>query len=153
MSKGLVYFIVTPGTELMRCKIGFTAGEPNKRLQALQGGSPLKLAIYCAFDGTKETEKLFHQTFAPLRVHGEWFDLKGKLLDFLLCLMDDAETRRPADWVNVLSAIEAVVLAEGPFRKDDQSTPEEYAASADPSHWKWMADILAIEDAEGQTIQ
>jgi hypothetical protein len=147
MSKmpGLVYFIATTEGPT-RCKIGYTTGNPQARLRNLQCGSPVPLGIYCALEGNMETEKRFHETFAPLRVHGEWFDVKGKLLDFLLCLLDDAETRKSADWVRVLEAVELVILADGPIRETDDK--EEYMASANTGPWEWMREALAREDAE-----
>ena len=136
-------------------KIGYTNGDPVARLKNLQTGSPLPLGIYTAIDGNRETEKRFHQTFAPLRIHGEWFSVKGKLLDFLLCLLDDANARRPASWVTVFEAVELVILATEPLRESDDR--DEYLASADAAPWEWMREQLAIIDAEiesdGASIQ
>lgn len=154
---GVVYFIAS--SDPPRCKIGYTAGDPNKRLRALQSGSPLKLGIYCAIEGSPATEKIFHETFAPLRVHGEWFDIKGKLLDFLLCMVDDALQRRPASWQTVFEAAEAVILADAPIRDGDD--PTEYLASANTQPWEWFRSALADLDAEidaeiereGETVQ
>jgi hypothetical protein len=144
---GLVYFVVTSQEDgPLRCKIGYTKGEPQKRLQALQCGSPAKLSIYCAFAGNKATEKRFHDTFAPLRLHGEWFEVKGKLQDFMIALLDDAMTRRPADWTNVLIAVEVVILADEPIRDTDDK--DEYLASANTEPWEWMREALAAIDAE-----
>lgn len=144
---GLVYFIASSVPP--RCKIGFTAGDPNKRLRALQSGSPVKLGIYCAFEGSQETEKLFHKTFAPLCTHGEWFEVRHKLLDFLLCLMDAALSRHEASWNDVFEAVEVVVLAEEPIKETDDK--EEYLASADTRPWEWMRQELARIDAEEAT--
>ncbi len=149
--KGLVYFIVSHHGDDVRVKIGFTAGDPQARLRNLQCGSPVELAIFTAFEGSQETEKLFHATFAPLRLHGEWFAMKGKLRDFMLCLVEQALTRRPADWTAVFEAVEAVILSDEAIRDDDDH--EEYMASADASHWEWMRLALAEADAEGATVQ
>lgn len=153
--KGFVYFIgASNGSEAM-VKIGFTAGDPQDRLRNLQCGSPLKLGIYTAFEGSQETEKLFHKTFAPLCIHGEWFQVKLKLFDFMTVLMEDALTRRPADPVHVLEAVELVILAEEPIRDEDDK--DEYLASADTSPWEWMrqalAEYYAEIEAEGATVQ
>lgn len=133
-------------------KIGFTTGDPMHRLRNLQCGSPVKLGIYTAFAGNRAMEKMLHETFAPLRLHGEWFSVKGKLRDFLMCLHDDAMTRRPADPVHVLEAVEVVILADAPIRDEDD--PEEYLASANTKPWEWMRQALAeIDAAEGDTLQ
>jgi hypothetical protein len=147
----MVYFIAATQGDDVRVKIGFTRGEPADRLRSLQCGSPLPLGIYTAFEGDKATERLFHKTFAPLRLHGEWFAMKGKLRDFMICLMDDAMTRRPADWIHVLEAVEIVILADAPIRDDDD--PAEYMASADMSPWEGMRQCLAEMDAEEATVQ
>lgn len=147
----VVYFIASSESGIERCKIGFTTGDPNKRLAALQSGSPTRLGIYCAIPGSKATEKLFHDTFSPLRLHGEWFAVRHKLLDFLLVLMDSAMERRPADWLEVFEAIELVVLADGPIKAQDDK--DEYLASANTEPWEWMRLALAQADAEAGTLQ
>jgi hypothetical protein len=149
--QGLVYFIASVQEKEVRVKIGFTRGDPMARLRNLQCGSPFPLGIYTAFSGDEATEKLFHRTFAPLRLHGEWFEMKGKLRDFLICLFDDAMERKPADWDHVFEAIQVVILATEPIRDDDD--PEEYMGSANMEPWEWMHAALAEADAEGATIQ
>ena len=141
---GLVYFIASVHGDDVRVKIGYTKGDPNQRLRNLQCGSPMPLGIYTAFPGNRETEKRFHETFAPLRLHGEWFAMKGKLRDFMICLHDDAMTRQPADMVHVLEAVELVILADEPIRDDDD--PEEYIASADMGAWEDFRRALEAHD-------
>lgn len=148
---GFVYFVTAVQGDDMRVKIGFTKGDPADRLKNLQCGSPVPLGIYTAFPASRQIERLFHDTFSPLRLHGEWFAIKGKLRDFLMCLQDDAMTRQPADPVHVLEAVELVILAEQPIRDDDD--PEEYLASADSKPWEWMRQALAEADAEELTLQ
>ena len=53
-------------------KIGFTKSI-KERLKALQAISPVRLKVICFVKGGKLREAAFHQTFAPLRAHGEWF--------------------------------------------------------------------------------
>lgn len=148
---GLVYFITSRHGDEIRVKIGFTKGDPTDRLRNLQCGSPVPLAIYMAFEGNKATEKIFHDTFAPLRLHGEWFEMKGKLRDFMLCLHEQAMKRRPADWIAIYEAVELVILATEPIRDDDD--PDHYLASANTRPWEWMRQALAEADADGATIQ
>lgn len=151
MKQGLVYFITAIHGKEVRVKIGFTRGDPIARLRNLQCGSPLPLGIYTAFDGDEDMERRFHETFAPLRLHGEWFDMKGKLRDFMVVLMEDAMGRKPADWVHILEAVELVILATDPIRDDDD--PDEYMASANTAPWEWMRVALAAADAEEASIQ
>lgn len=149
--KGLVYFVTSHHGDDVRVKIGFTSGDPVARLRNLQCGSPVELAIFTAFEGTQETEKRFHETFSPLRLHGEWFDMKGKLRDFMLCMVEQALTRKPADWTSVFEAVELVILSDDAMRDDDD--PAEYHASADAGPWEWMRLALAQADAEEATVQ
>ncbi len=88
--RGYVYFICPEallhreqGDQGARVKIGYTGSNPKERLRALQTGSPLPLQIWAYVDGTEELEAAFHNAFAPLRSHGEWFYCEGKLRDFL----------------------------------------------------------------------
>lgn len=148
---GLIYFIASRHGDEARVKIGFTKGDPMARLRNLQCGSPVPLGIYTAFDGSRATEKLFHETFAPLRLHGEWFEVKGKLRDFMMCLMEEALSRRPISLALVLEVVEVVILADEPIRDDDD--PAEYMASADMRPWRWFREALAQADAEEATVQ
>lgn len=87
---GFVYFI-TPEAVLHRqpddegrvVKIGFTKSRPEKRLSALQTGCPLPLKLWAYCEGTYELERAFHETFAELRLHGEWFMVADKLRGLL----------------------------------------------------------------------
>lgn len=69
----MIYFIEAVGAN--RVKIGFTEGEPEARLKALQTGCPHPLRLLVAFPGAQSVEKQLHEQFANLRTQGEWFDL------------------------------------------------------------------------------
>jgi hypothetical protein len=75
---GCIYYILSGETG--RIKIGFTKGDPGKRLRALQTGSPTQIGIIAVHPGTPELEKRLHRQFAADRVHGEWFDFSDELL-------------------------------------------------------------------------
>lgn len=75
---GCIYYILSGETG--RIKIGFTNSDPNKRLKALQTGSPTKLGIIAWHPGTMETEQRLHQQFHADRLHGEWFDFSDDLI-------------------------------------------------------------------------
>ena len=80
--RGWVYFIVC--NETARCKIGFTKGDPQKRLRSLQTGSPGELVMLVKQPGTPTTEAKLHERFAPSRVRGEWFDLTDELQAYMV---------------------------------------------------------------------
>jgi hypothetical protein len=77
-----VYFI---HSKEARClKIGIS-NNPEKRLQALQTGSPHKLEILKTQEtnDARKLERELHETFADFRLNGEWFsDDVLELLDF-----------------------------------------------------------------------
>ncbi|MEV6131766.1 GIY-YIG nuclease family protein [Streptomyces violaceusniger] len=65
------YLVGMEGSPLV--KIGFTSGDPKKRLASLQTGQPMKLSLLWSSEGNHESA--LHHRFAPHRVRGEWFDL------------------------------------------------------------------------------
>ncbi|MEU9796431.1 GIY-YIG nuclease family protein [Streptomyces sparsogenes] len=65
------YLVGMEGSPLV--KIGFTSGNPKKRLASLQTGQPMKLWLLWSSDGNHESA--LHRRFAQHRVRGEWFDL------------------------------------------------------------------------------
>lgn len=56
-------------------KIGFTKGDPRKRLKQLQTGSPTKLVLCGWYPGTQGQERELHQQLAKYNLTGEWFRL------------------------------------------------------------------------------
>lgn len=67
----MIYFI--QDTSVLNIKIGFTAGDAEKRLRELQTGSPCGLVVLATIPGEKALERTLHERFASARVHGEWF--------------------------------------------------------------------------------
>jgi len=62
-------------------KIGITRTSPEARLSGLQTGSPLQLRIVGLIAG--DQEKMLHERFAKIRLHGEWFTPTDELIDFI----------------------------------------------------------------------
>lgn len=78
---GTVYFIACTGTG--RLKIGYTGGKVDKRLRALQTGSPAKLMLVAAKPGTRDDEAALHAHFAGNCAHGEWFEMTEELFEYV----------------------------------------------------------------------
>ena len=78
---GRVYFI--GGGDLI--KIGFT-NDLKRRLKTLRATSPVPLKVLCVIRGGKLRETAFHETFAHLRAHGEWFRPAPELLAYIAIL-------------------------------------------------------------------
>tara|TARA_R110000851_G_scaffold220561_1_gene373320 strand:- start:161 stop:940 length:780 start_codon:yes stop_codon:yes gene_type:complete len=57
-------------------KVGWTLGEPEKRLKALQTSNPRQLFLLGAIKTNKEAEKTIHYFLEDARAMGEWFVFK-----------------------------------------------------------------------------
>ena len=77
-----------------KVKIGFTSGDPEARLRALQTGSAHRLRLVNVIRGTAKEERELHRLFADLRAGGEWFYERRKIYDVFMVLGQDS-TRRP----------------------------------------------------------
>ncbi|MGW4808738.1 GIY-YIG nuclease family protein [Kitasatospora sp. NPDC004272] len=75
-SNGSCVYLVT-GAAGGPVKIGCTT-DLQRRLAALQCGSPFKLQLLATFTGGQELEAALHRLLASHRLEGEWFDLAGK---------------------------------------------------------------------------
>lgn len=75
---GFVYFIRFAD----RIKIGFSA-DPRTRIASLPHDEVLGI-----FPGTRRNEKQLHAAFADLRLTGEWFQVDGRILDFVADVKD-----------------------------------------------------------------
>lgn len=127
-------------------KIGFTRSDPFIRLAALQTGSPLPLLIWAYMRGDVALERALHNAFAPLRSHGEWFFIDGKLRAFMQVIAPEEPVGRIVH-PDVLSiAISDYVMS--PFVPHDSITDQEWPSSAKPEalarHFpdEWASSIL-----------
>jgi len=84
-NEGFVYFIRSGKTHAI--KIGFTAGQVEKRLYSLQTAHPFKLELLATLPGTLEHEKSLHERFASFRLEGEWFQPHPDLLAFISVIL------------------------------------------------------------------
>lgn len=87
-TSGSVYFAVfseqvTETFVTPMVKIGFTEGDPRKRIQQLATASPFPLQIVGVIAGSKQMEKEIHERFEDLRVHREWFFRDQRIDDFI----------------------------------------------------------------------
>ena len=129
---GFVYFIADEHPHFI--KIGYSSKNPIDRMAALQTGSPLKLRLLAQIPGDIELERKLHRTFAPLRLHGEWFSYDGKLCDFMCYIEEPSHGKSTSDMLD--AAVHDVVLASTvnyPF--PDPEYCEFWLNSADPSEW------------------
>src|SRR4051794_40462184 len=103
----MIYFIQA---ETGLIKIGFTDGNPAKRLAQLQVGSPVSLKLLKTTPGSAYDEAALHWRFREGRSHGEWFQPTPQLLEFIR----DAPDARPFSGVKessfTLADYEQVIL-------------------------------------------
>ena len=81
---GMVYFI--GGADLV--KIGWTAGDPARRLRKLSHESPVPLEMLAAEPGDRLQERYLHDRFAEHRDHGEWFRRGPEIDEYIAALLD-----------------------------------------------------------------
>lgn len=128
-AQGFVYFV--RGGD--RVKIGWSR-KVALRVSQLQTASAEQLELLGEMPGTLDTERALHDTFAPLRVRGEWFRAEVGLLcairvmcgfalsDHLAVLAE--RDRRAESWTHALGDCVSALRRERPIN----ATPEEVAA-------------------------
>lgn len=81
--RGFIYFIKALDSSMV--KIGRTRNNPILRKKEIQNMSPVKLRIIGALacKDPNRTEREFHELFAPIRSHGEWFEFEGNRIGTL----------------------------------------------------------------------
>lgn len=150
---GYVYFIGPNDWRHGVVKIGVTGSHPRKRLSSFQTGSPAPLEIYAFVAGDGNLEKLLHSVFAPVRSHGEWFRMDGKLLALVSDLYGQAFGRRPMATAEFLAAVDGIIGDEPPCPEFCDQT--DWIESVDEfALMGWRADVAwATACAQGETIQ
>lgn len=85
--EGSVYFIMSDKTR--EIKIGFTAGQADKRLSVLQTAHPYRLQLLATIPGSRDYEKSLHNRFSGHRLEGEWFKPHPDLLAFISLIQNE----------------------------------------------------------------
>lgn len=80
----MIYFIQDAAAHLI--KIGYTEGDSEGRLKALQTGNPSGLVLLATVPGDKAEERRLHELFAHARDRGEWFRPVPEVLKYLLAV-------------------------------------------------------------------
>lgn len=105
-------------------KIGFTDRDPHGRLHAIQSHNHNKLVLLAVFEGDRKREKLLHQRFAELHLHGEWFRPDDKLLQFIAGMPQPPAPVTRQKW----STLSAAKLRRAQKIWFDQSIPTDVEA-------------------------
>lgn len=78
----MIYFIQAETSLFI--KIGYTGGEADGRLKALQTGNPEPLTVLGTMLGDQDAERAMHTRFAHARMVGEWFRPVPELVRFIV---------------------------------------------------------------------
>lgn len=105
----MIYFI--RGRESGRIKIGYTAGDPERRLAALQTGSSEVLELVVAVDGDQQRERALHRQLAAARLTGEWFSPTLEVLSMVDAAQAGQAALREREHMLALARAEAMAVA------------------------------------------
>lgn len=142
---GYVYFVGPVDWRVGRVKIGFTNNPPRNRMQTFQTGSPYPLEVYAFLPATYDFERMLHETFAPLRSHGEWFHMDGRLLALVGDLYGQKFGKIAHTPTEFFNSIAAVMENDDPVHPLF-CTPEEWIGSTvyEPIRG-WLHDMMDAE--------
>ena len=91
-----VYFI--QAGENGPVKIGFTAGNAQRRMHDLQIGNPVKLCLLYVYDNQDKTlESELRSMFRHIKIRGEWFHPTRELMEYvetLQCSIPNIDSKR-----------------------------------------------------------
>lgn len=133
-----VYFATCDRLDVV--KIGYSGGDPTKRVATLRTACPLPLRLLVTVpDGDVKLERRLHATFAPLRLEGEWFACGGKLANLLLWLHRGGADRAVVSLARLYQSL-GDVLFNGKVHPAEPLTDEEYEATGDRTVWPELAD-------------
>lgn len=71
---GFVYFAVVGYPYVTHVKIGYTKGDPEKRVRSLQTGCPYPIKLLGYVFGNIHREQELHDVLKSARSFGEWFE-------------------------------------------------------------------------------
>jgi hypothetical protein len=80
----MIYFILNHDKQRPYLKIGYTATNPELRLNQLNAMNPNPLVLLGSIPGNQEKEKEIHEMFQRYRISGEWFLYSDEIRGFLL---------------------------------------------------------------------
>lgn len=106
-----IYFIGPVDQRIGHVKIGMTSKSVQKRMAALQTGSPYRLTVYGFVASKAKYEEALHRLFEPLRLSGEWFKAEGALATVLADMQDTyghgSEWSDYCLWQSIFAALKA----------------------------------------------
>ena len=140
MGKGSIYLIVAP--KMNAVKIGYTAGDPLKRLRQLQTGCPDDLQLADAGEGSPEQEALYHQTFSQWHLRGEWSEWNDQIYS---AFIDVREWSNGIPTIPPLTEAGAIALME--VTQSCGGARKRYPDGSRHSEINWDEVALMIEGA------
>jgi hypothetical protein len=92
IADGFVYFAVIGEPYITHVKIGYTKGDPEKRVRSLQTGCPFPIKLLGYVFGNVHREQELHDVMRNERVFGEWFEYT----DFVQKVINGELSEEPA---------------------------------------------------------
>jgi hypothetical protein len=86
---GWVYFAIIGSPEPEFMKIGYTSGDPNKRIASLQTGCPVWISLIQIVPGNYDMERELHGVLKDDRCCGEWFKVSPYLKSVVKSVWDE----------------------------------------------------------------
>ena len=82
---------------------GNNAASVSHRLMALQGGNPTKLRIIGFCHGGEKEEIMLHKEMRRYRISGEWFALRGELIELIkrLSILSEEDRSKHEETISV----------------------------------------------------
>lgn len=92
VADGFVYFAVIGYPYVTHVKVGYTKGDPEKRIRGLQTGCPFPIKLLGYVFGNANREQELHNVLRDERVFGEWFEYS----DFVKQVIEGELSEEPA---------------------------------------------------------
>lgn len=118
---GTVYFLEADLVKRVALKVGWTAKQDAiSRIRDLQVGCPVQLKLIATVPGYRDDERWYHQHFAPVRIHGEWFELTPSvysLVTMFTATEYPSPRRTPVPQCGLLRSVGVHDASRGPHRR------------------------------------
>lgn len=105
---------------LDRVKIGWSE-DPIRRFKSISGNTPAPCVLLGYEAGDRESEAALHELFREYHTHGEWFQLRGRVAEYVV-MMEHAAPRLKA-------AIHKSALPKSTSQKSDEISLEDVKAA------------------------
>lgn len=98
-----IYLLRTVGADFVKVGTLLRVRALQHRLELIQTGCPFPVRLVLVVIGAGRQEEVrLHETFAPLRAHGEWFRIEGAMAAILQLAASDPDAAIALLWSEIL---------------------------------------------------